>query len=128
MAVWLESPRESQEKESDSERPRIASAKECGRSDPPTPNPKRMAFGPESPSESREEEGGVKRTWLGGQSTKKKDEADKVAEGEATVGPENEIGRDQLEQTTDQPSWRQIQQSSENPYKIGADKSPLNKF
>ena len=89
IAVGPERPRESQEDEGGSERPRIGSTKECGRIGPSTPNAKRMADGPERPRESREEEVGGERTWPGAEKRKGKDEAGKATEGEAMTGQEN---------------------------------------
>ena len=60
--VRMALPTKTEEEEGGGERPRIVSATTYGRSGPFTPNPKRMAVGPERPRESQEEQGGDKRT------------------------------------------------------------------
>ena len=84
-----------------------------------------MVVGPERPCESQEEEGGGERTQPGTEARERKDEASKVAKGEATTVPENEIGRDRSEQMTARPGRRQIQQGPKSPCKKRRGQEPF---
>ena len=90
--VGSESPHESQREECEGEGPRIDNAKEFGWRGPTTSNPETLVVVPKSPRVSQKEEGGSEKTWCEHKARKRKDEVGKEAEGEATAGPENEIG------------------------------------